>query len=785
MPSPEIRELQNRIGRLEKQLRDQVLAARLERSSVSVDGVRSVGVRQTLANVREPSQVGALALQQLIPSSFTGQTRLWFTDAVPPTVALGHLWLNRDGRLLTPSTTETLDLVNIIPNPRFVGSPLETLPFYYRWTPIRSTIVADPLVRRHADGPQSLKLTVTATDGTPYAYAGSASTGNYLTLTRPGEPFTAMISVMPSALSHNQTFRPFAYYYDSTGAACSPVASFGSPGIVCPQDVWTDIRYTFTPPADCTQIRLAVGAQAAQPMGAVFWMAEPLVVAGAYDGPYFDGLSPDDAYRYGWAGVADQSPSTRATSSWVELADQSPAMSVGQLRDALATDDGFINVWQQALEPVDMSYGDLWYRSDANRAPWRWQGEGWLPLITNTVQSNNYDPAESGVGTTEDGDAQFQDLTVLGQLAVQGSVSTDTIVLGGTSLTETLGLSSIGTIISARLPQQPADLAISTTITKLFELNCGTVPGGRTYRASVTCLIRNTAAVGTTDRLQFNFRYTLNGAAVTTTSTVMDNGFADNSCTPSGNWQTYTFESVVDIATESQLKIGFTADLVTGAGSYVMYALSSTISRPQFTLFDDGPSGARQDSAITVTGGGTSRYVKTYSATWAYGVDSYNANELFNSWGSIGGADDMAGYVGFDSAAMVAGLAGAISPVSLIARWRPRTRVLSTGLDVRLGTHNFASSAATSAAVGGWTSFAHSNLALMGITLLSNIRNNTVPNTSYDESLGATVFNQFKAGTRKGLVYLGEPEFASGGEGSVYLDGTNQVQLIFTYDGTS
>lgn len=60
-----------------------------------------------------------------------------------------------------------------------------------------------------------------------------------------------------------------------------------------------------------------------------------------------------------------------------------------------------------------------------------------------------------------------------------------------------------------------------------------------------------------------------------------------------------------------------------------------------------------------------------------------------------------------------------------------------------------------------------------------------MPGTSYDESLGTTVFNQFKAGSRKGLAYLGEPAGAVGGEGSVYLDGTNQVQLIFTYDGTS
>lgn len=462
---------------------------------------------------------------------------------------------------------------------------------------------------------------------------------------------------------------------------------------------------------------------------------------------------------------------------------QAPAFAAAD--QAVTTADGVILTTWQATEPPAGNFGDLWFKTDTANAPHRWtDATGWQPLNVTSAQSANYVPAEAGWAITADGGSQFKDLSVLGQASVP-QLSVDELVLGGTNLVETLGGYSIGKIISGRLAQQGADLAMSTTITKLFELNCGTVPGGRTYRAQVTCLIRNTAAVATTDRLQFGFRYTTDGSTPTVTSPLMDGGFNDNSCTPSGNWQSYTFSAEVDLASTVPLKIGFTADLLGGSGSYVMYALSSTIARPVFSLFDDGPLGARQDSAITVTGGGTSRFVKTFSATWAWGANAADGSILTNSWASIGGFDDYAGYVGFDSAAMVAALSGAISPVSLVARWRPRTRVSSAGLDARLCSHNFSSSAAASGAAGGWPAFAGSNLATMGLTLLSNIRNNGVPGTSYDESLGTTVFNQFKSGTRKGLAWLGWPTEAVGGEGSVYLDGTNQVQLIFTYDGTS
>lgn len=397
-------------------------------------------------------------------------------------------------------------------------------------------------------------------------------------------------------------------------------------------------------------------------------------------------------------------------------------------------------------------------------------------------QSLDYEVAQSGIGLST-AIAQVQDLQALGSIGT-GVLSADSIALGGTDLQAQLGGFSIGKILSARLAQQPASIALSTTNTKLFELNCGTVQGGRTYRANLLALLQATGTLALTDRVLFEFRYTLDGSIPTTTSSEMANSFDDWSYIP-GNSVAVNASGEIDIVDPALLRVALCGRVVSGAGSYFLYAGASSRSRPQMSLYDDGPSGARNDAAITLTGGGTTRFIKTFSATWSWGVDAANGTSLTNSWGSIGGSDDMACYVGFDGTAMVAALANASIPVSLIARWRPRSRVSSSGLDARIGTHNFTSAAAASGANSGWPAFAHANLGVMGISLLSNIRNNGVPNSSYDESLGVTVFNQFKAGSRKGLAFLGEPEFAPGGEGSVYLDGTNQVQLIFTYDGTS
>lgn len=397
--------------------------------------------------------------------------------------------------------------------------------------------------------------------------------------------------------------------------------------------------------------------------------------------------------------------------------------------------------------------------------------------------SLDYVEAESGVGIS-DTVTQLQDVNIVGQIGGTAA-SFDTINLGGVPLTDVLAQSSIGKLISARLPQLGASISLSTTKTKIMELNCGIVPGGRTYRIKSSFLLSSTGTLALTDRVTFTYQYTIDGTAPTTASAAMDGGFNDN-YTNMPSAKAFTPEAEVDVATGGPLRVGLSAQVISGGGAYTIYAGSAAGSRPVMSLYDDGPLGARQDAAISTTTGGVSRYVKTYNAIWSFGADSSYGNALYNSYLYIGGEADQYGAVGFDSASMVAQLAGATTPVSCVLRWKPRSRRTADGLDIKLATHNFSSSTTAAAPSGGLPYFAYSNLASYGLTLLSNARNNAVPGTLYDESLGTTIFNQFKAGTRKGVAFLGAPQGSvAGGEGSVYGDGAYQCQLIFTYDGTS
>lgn len=401
-------------------------------------------------------------------------------------------------------------------------------------------------------------------------------------------------------------------------------------------------------------------------------------------------------------------------------------------------------------------------------------GEG--ALIIDQLRSSNYsvDPFD-GWNITRDGDAEFQQLTVRDQLAA-AHVSVDDLAIGGTDIMTLLGGSSIGKLLSARLPWS-SNIAISATSTKLMELNCGTVQAGRTYRVSTGLLVLGTAPLANTDRVRFLYRYTVDGTAPTTTSPTMGGGLNEYNVFSGNNGLTYLPTAEVDIAADAPLKVGLFAQVLSGSGTYAIYAGASSEARPVMSLYDDGPSGARNDAAISLTGGGLTRYTKTFNATWAWSVNGTNSYITQGDGG--GGIVDQWGLVGFN---VGSALAGAVTPVSLTLKWRPRTRVTSAGLDTRIASHNYASKAAAEADIGwpegGPTSY---------VTPVVNV-SNTVPGTIYSTSLGISVFNQFKAGTKKGVAFCiqGTAYSASpDGSGTIYAYGTNVMQLVAVYDGTS
>lgn len=475
--------------------------------------------------------------------------------------------------------------------------------------------------------------------------------------------------------------------------------------------------------------------------------------------------------------------------AWVELADQSAVGPVAGLRSALATDDGRIVLWSTPTTPAtgpDPAFGDLWLQAET--VAYRWEGAtGWQPLVTTEGQSLNYVPGEDGWGITPDGDSQFKDITSLGQIAAP-SLSADAIILDGVDLSAVLGASSIGKIKSGRLAQQGSNPAVTTTFTKVLELNCGTVSAGRTYRVSTSIVVLASGTLALSDRFRVICRYTLDGSAPTTSSPSML-GASNEYNGPCFNSLTHKFDAEVDIASDANLKVGVFIQLLSGAGSYSIYAGASPEVRPVMTLYDDGLSGTRDDAAITLTGGGTSRFVKVFNPIWANGVQGSSWSEFANSaycdvgdsstWGN-----GMLGAFGFDSAAMVAALAGSSTPISCVLRWRPRYRLAAGGLDVRFLSHNFASLSAFTNSVfpQQWEDYT-SYFTSIGTAA------NAVPGTPYDQSLGLTVFGQLKAGTRRGFAITnsGSPSYNShpDGTGSFYSFGTYQPQVICTYDGTS
>ncbi len=237
----------------------------------------------------------------------SGDVPTWITDhwefaqpegSIPPDGV--------DGEVLT--RVEAVTDVNLVPNPRFMGAPLDTLTPYIRWTPSRATIAADATKKRHPTGPQSAKLTVTDAAGAVDLFTGTAAAAGGIPITA-GTVYTAGASVFPDP-SAGGNWRIALYYYDAAGAALGNQAG---PLTNCIEGNWTDLRYTFAAaPVGATQARVLVTSSTLRPLSTVFWVGEPFLIAGTYGGSYFDGASPDGGDNtYSWSGTADASPSNK------------------------------------------------------------------------------------------------------------------------------------------------------------------------------------------------------------------------------------------------------------------------------------------------------------------------------------------------------------------------------------------------------------------------------------------------------------------------------------------
>ena len=440
---------------------------------------------------------------------------------------------------------------------------------------------------------------------------------------------------------------------------------------------------------------------------------------------------------------------------------------------------------------------------------YRWEGDAglgaWQPLVVPEGQSLNYVAGENGWTITPDGDSQFRDVTMLGQVAGPAA-SFDAVSLAGADLQTLLDQFPRGKVIEARKASGTDAGPITNVEARLYLLDCGDkVNTGRTYRYAVTGHMQRTGTLATVDALDFRFRYTLDGSDPTTSSPILGSLHSiariSYDGTSSANNRDFAIQCVFDSpvtdpATQT-LKILLTGARAAGTANFEIYQTSTDNRGIHLALYDDGPAGVRNDAAAQQLLGITettpiTRRTKTFNALWAWGTNSAG-NLLNDAYFYIGdgpnGEVGLFGLVGFDSSAIIAGLAGLTTGVSCTLRWIPRTRKTSTGLDVRILTHNYASRTAASS-VFGYPEMDPNN----GSSTLTSrgTFGNAVPGTPYSFSLGVPVLSAFRAGTIKGVGFVGSATVTSDygvsqpdGSGSIYGNGTSECQLIIVYDGTS
>lgn len=403
-------------------------------------------------------------------------------------------------------------------------------------------------------------------------------------------------------------------------------------------------------------------------------------------------------------------------------------------------------------------------------------------------QSLDYVEGGEGYGFSDAGQ-QVQDLQAVGSVGAS-VVSADQFLIGGEDLVDTLAPIPRSTRYAMKggVGLINAGSTASTTELRFFVFDAGAVEAGRLYEVGIKALGQGTVAG---DTYWCIMRYTTDGSAPTTSSPVVTGGVQLIQTISAGIVRASVNCSTLFPATaDGFLRIAYCFQRLSGTGT-LMLRVDAADQPVQVYCADRGvgldAATALQQTAKTDGSGADNvpviTYTKTFNATWALGWGDYT-NVQENSWFWTGVNLDYSsgayGLIGFDYASIVSTLAASVTPVSCVLRVRPRSRRYSDGLDFRVLTHNNTSLANAHTTWDLYQGDWHGNGSVFdsGVTKL-----NAAPNVPVDISLGTTIFNQFKAGTRRGVGVAGVSDTVNGSSGTIYGDGAYQAQLIFTYQG--
>lgn len=407
------------------------------------------------------------------------------------------------------------------------------------------------------------------------------------------------------------------------------------------------------------------------------------------------------------------------------------------------------------------------------------------PLVQ---QSLDYVEDEDGYGLDQSV-AQMQDARIIGQLGA-AVVSAEQILLAGDDLTTKLAPipGSTKYALKSGTTFTGAGPITSTTELRMFVFDAGTVKAGRVYDIGIRGLANGTVAG---DAFYVYLRYTTDGSDPTTSSPRMVGGQGVVGPMPAGLRAAVNNGTLYSPTTDHQLRIAVTASRQNGTGTLTIRTDAAEVAFQVWAkdLGIDSDSSTALQQTLKSDGSGSDNptiitYTKTFSATWALGWGDYT-NVQEDSWFWTGVNLDYSsgayGLIGFDYAAIVTTLSASVTPVSCVLRVRPRSRRYGDGLDFRVLTHTNTSLA--NAHSNYWDTYQgdwHGNGSVYDTGV---VKNNAAPNVPVDISLGTTIFNQFKAGSRRGVGIAGVSDTVNGSSGTIYGDGAYQAQLIFTYQG--